>query len=159
MPTSAEGFEPDPELGDLNLSKGGLYNPQFSLRLGAGFGSQIAMTLYRKIPGDGARINNNQHSAWMAAAAGYQAAELEVVQRTMRIKNQGEPSIEPIKSSWEYGQGPTLWAAVAGDSVIAAQNVPVIEAKTPTATKPAVVIEQVPTVPEVEPGDKTSWKP
>ena len=31
----SEGFEPDPELGDLNLSKGGLYNPQFSLRLGS----------------------------------------------------------------------------------------------------------------------------
>ncbi len=32
---------------------------------------------------------------------------------------------------------------------MAAQNVTAIEAKTPTATKPAVVIEQVPTVPEV----------
>ena len=68
-----DGFEPDPELGDLNLSKGGKYDPQFSLRLGAGFGSQIAMTLYRKIPGEGLRINNNQHSEWMAAAAGYQS--------------------------------------------------------------------------------------
>ena len=67
----------------------------------------------------------------------------------MRIKNQGEPVKEPIKSSWKYGQGPTLWAADAGASVMAVQNVPVIEAKTPTATKPAVVIEQVPTVPEV----------
>ncbi len=146
----SDGFEPDPELGDLNLSKGGKYDPQFSLRLGAGFGSQIAMTLYRKIPGEGLRINNNQHSEWMAAAAGYQEAELEVVQRTMRIKNQGEPSLEPIKSYWEYGQGPTLWAAVPGDSVMAAQNVTVIEEKTPTATKPAVVIEQVSTVPHVE---------
>ena len=54
----SDGFEPDPELGDLNLSKGGVYNPQFTLRLGAGFGSQIAMTLYRKIPGEGQRIND-----------------------------------------------------------------------------------------------------
>ncbi len=48
-----DGFEPDPELGDLNLSHGGKYPVQFSLRLGAGFGSQIAMTLLRKIPGQG----------------------------------------------------------------------------------------------------------
>jgi len=46
-----DGFEPDPELGDLNLSHGGLYPVEYALRLGAGFGSQIAMTLFRKIPG------------------------------------------------------------------------------------------------------------
>ncbi|TLN00079.1 beta-ketoacyl synthase, partial [bacterium] len=52
-----EGFEPDPELGDLNLSNGGFYHPQYALRLGAGFGSQIAMTLVRRIPGAGERID------------------------------------------------------------------------------------------------------
>ncbi len=37
--------EVDPELGTLNLSKGGLYPVRYALRLGAGFGSQICMTL------------------------------------------------------------------------------------------------------------------
>ncbi|HEY4692279.1 MAG TPA: beta-ketoacyl synthase N-terminal-like domain-containing protein, partial [Bellilinea sp.] len=36
-------FDPDPELGDLNLSQGGKYDVKYALRLGAGFGSQIAM--------------------------------------------------------------------------------------------------------------------
>ena len=37
--------EVDPDLGALNLSKGGAYPVEYALRLGAGFGSQIAMTL------------------------------------------------------------------------------------------------------------------
>jgi malonyl CoA-acyl carrier protein transacylase len=105
-----DGFEPDSELGDLNLSKGGEYNPQFALRLGAGFGSQIAMTLYRKIAGVGERIDAARQSKWLSAAAGYATVEFEVIKRTLRVMNQGEPIFEPAKSNWEYGQGPTLWA-------------------------------------------------
>ena len=41
--------EVDPELGQLNLSKGGAYPVRYALRLGAGFGSQICMTLLRWI--------------------------------------------------------------------------------------------------------------
>jgi malonyl CoA-acyl carrier protein transacylase len=105
-----EGFEPDPELGDLNLSKGGVYNPQYALRLGAGFGSQIAMSLIHKVPGVGQRIDAQKHLAWLAAAAGYDQVELEVVNRTLRIKSQGVPVHEPAKSTWEYGQVPSMWS-------------------------------------------------
>ena len=42
--------EVDPELGNLNLSTGGSYPVQYALRLGAGFGSQLAMTLLRWMP-------------------------------------------------------------------------------------------------------------
>ena len=105
-----EGFEPDPELGDLNLSKGGIYNPQFALRLGAGFGSQIAMVLFRRIPGVGERINHEIYDNWLAAVSGYVQADLEVVKRTLRIKSQGVPVKEPIQCSWQYGQVPSMWA-------------------------------------------------
>lgn len=111
-----DGFEPDPELGDLNLSKGGEYNPQFALRLGAGFGSQIAMTLYRKISGTSVRIDSVKHAEWISKAAGYDRADTEVSQRTFRIKNQGSPVLEPAKSTWKYGQGPTLWANIDNSS-------------------------------------------
>ena len=46
--------EVDPELGPLNLSKGGAYPVEYALRLGAGFGSQICMTLLRWVPTGGA---------------------------------------------------------------------------------------------------------
>ncbi|HEX8110109.1 MAG TPA: acyltransferase domain-containing protein, partial [Kofleriaceae bacterium] len=42
--------EVDPELGALNLSHGGPYPIRYALRLGAGFGSQISMSLLRWTP-------------------------------------------------------------------------------------------------------------
>ena len=42
--------ELDPELGALNLSRGGAYPVRYALRLAAGFGSQISMTLLRWVP-------------------------------------------------------------------------------------------------------------
>ena len=39
-----------PTSGRLNLSRGGLYPVRYALRLGAGFGSQITMTLLRWVP-------------------------------------------------------------------------------------------------------------
>lgn len=104
-------FEPDPDLGDLNLSRGGKYPVQFALRLGAGFGSQIAMTLTRFIAGVGERIDRKAYDRWLAEVSGYNTAELEVVQRTLRIKQAGPPVREPAASKWRFGQGPTLWAA------------------------------------------------
>src|SRR6185437_5789797 len=50
VPPVANFKEVDPELGELNLSKGGVYPVEYALRLGAGFGSQISMTLFRWIP-------------------------------------------------------------------------------------------------------------
>jgi len=105
-----EGFEPDPELGDLNLSRGGEYPVQFSLRLGAGFGSQIAMTLLRKIPGQGERVDQPTYHRWLAEVSGYPTTELEISKRTLHIKDQGVPAQKPAASRWQYGQGPTLWA-------------------------------------------------
>src|SRR5205823_6426633 len=48
VPPVANFKEVDPELGPLNLSKGGIYPVEYALRFGAGFGSQISMTLLRR---------------------------------------------------------------------------------------------------------------
>ena len=105
-----EDFEPDSELGDLNLSKGGVYNPQYALRLGAGFGSQIAMTFVHRVPGVGERIDKQKHQTWLAAVSGNDQADLEVVNRTLRVKSQGIPNREPARSTWQYGQVPSVWS-------------------------------------------------
>ena len=55
VPPVANFKEVDPELGPLNLSKGGAQPVEYALRLGAGFGSQISMTLLRRVPGSGPR--------------------------------------------------------------------------------------------------------
>lgn len=94
--------EVDPELGMLHLSKGGHYPVQYALRLGAGFGSQICMTLLRWTPTPDGRHRNpdalgfsyritdeKAWRAWMKRISGYEKPEFEVAQRTLRIIDQG----------------------------------------------------------------------
>ena len=65
IPPIANHKEIDPELGNLNLSKGGDYsNIQYGLRFAAGFGSQIALSLVRKWPVVSERIDGQRFLAW-----------------------------------------------------------------------------------------------
>ena len=102
VPPVANFKEIDPELGALNLSKGGAYPVEYALRLGAGFGSQISMALLRWVPTkDGVHRSANDlgyanriadktaWDTWMTAVAGRPAADLEVVNRTLRVRDQG----------------------------------------------------------------------
>jgi acyl transferase domain-containing protein/NAD(P)-dependent dehydrogenase (short-subunit alcohol dehydrogenase family) len=101
VPPVANFKEVDPELGTLNLSKGGAYPVEYALRLGAGFGSQICMSLLRWVKTkDGVRTrpsalgyssriaDTDTWNAWLERIAGHPAADLEVVQRTLRVRDQ-----------------------------------------------------------------------
>jgi acyl transferase domain-containing protein len=90
--------EMDPELGALTLSRGGAYPVRYALRLGAGFGSQISMSLLRWVPNpDGERrapedlgyqyriADPAAWNGWLARVSGQESAEVEVVQRTLRV--------------------------------------------------------------------------
>ena len=103
--SSVPNKEVDPELGVLNLSKGGSYPVQYALRLGAGFGSQISMSLLKWEPTpDGRRPSpsalgyqyriedRGRWESWLKRLTGYDSPELEVVQRTLRAKDQGMAS-------------------------------------------------------------------
>lgn len=105
VPPVANFKEVDPELGTLNLSKGGGYPVEYAVRLGAGFGSQISMSLLHWItPKDGKhrrpsdlgyryRISDeNRWTSWLSQIAGYPTTELEVVHRTLRVRDQGSKS-------------------------------------------------------------------
>ena len=71
IPPIANHQEKDPELGDLNLSTGGYYpNLEYGLRFGAGFGSQIALSLVRKWQVDGDRIDGKKLINWVRNLAG-----------------------------------------------------------------------------------------
>ncbi len=145
-----DGFEPDPELGDLNLSRGGKYPVQYSLRLGAGFGSQIAMTLLRKIPGQAERVDKTAYNRWLSDVSGYAATELETIQRTLRIKNQGAPSQKPSASRWQFGQGPTLWATRPQTAPVSTVSPSQPEAQVPTLQ--SVELKPQPLSPQSKPG-------
>ena len=70
IPPIANHQENDPELGNLNLSKGGYYpNLEYGLRFGAGFGSQIALSLVRRWPINGDRIDGKKFMIWIRQLA------------------------------------------------------------------------------------------
>jgi acyl transferase domain-containing protein/NAD(P)-dependent dehydrogenase (short-subunit alcohol dehydrogenase family) len=100
VPPVANFKEIDPELGPLNLSKGGTYPVEYALRLGAGFGSQISMTLLHWMPtkdglrpspkdlGYASRIADSAAwNSWLSGVAGHPGAELEIVRHTLRVKD------------------------------------------------------------------------
>ncbi|MCW5860054.1 MAG: SDR family NAD(P)-dependent oxidoreductase, partial [Caldilineales bacterium] len=110
--------EVDPDLGVLNLSRGGRYPVQYAMHLAAGFGSQIAMTFTRRIPGGLDRIDNKaRYQRWLADVSGYDNVDAEVVKRVLRVKSNGVPGRAPVGSSWQYGLGPSVRAAAPGDGV------------------------------------------
>ena len=113
--------EVDPALGVLNLSRGGRYPVQYGLRLAAGFGSQIAMTLTRRIPGGLARVDNKpRYQRWLADVSGCDRVETEVVKRVLRIRSDAMPARDAAPSAWQHGTGPTVRAAAPGDISAAA---------------------------------------
>jgi malonyl CoA-acyl carrier protein transacylase len=149
-------FQPDPDLGDLNLSRGGRYPVQYALRLGAGFGSQIAMTLLRKIPGDLERIEDRQtYDRWLSDMAGHDHVELEVEDRTLRIRDAGPPTRPPARSTWRHGRGPIAWASTPSTSPpregIAKQVLPVPLPPPPIPAPAAPVQTPVPPAQSIAP--------
>jgi acyl transferase domain-containing protein len=106
VPPVANFREIDPELGALNLSRGGAYPVTYALRFAAGFGSQMAMALLRWIePPDGAHRAPSQlgyayriadqarWQTWLARMTGKDAPRLEVVQRRLRVVDDGPPTV------------------------------------------------------------------
>ncbi|MDH3500283.1 MAG: SDR family NAD(P)-dependent oxidoreductase, partial [Acidimicrobiia bacterium] len=125
--------EPDPDLGNLNLSRGGAYPVQYALRLGAGFGSQISMTLYRHVPtSTGAHpepdalgyqtrlVDSARWNAWLREATGIPTAQVEVVKRTLRVRDDAAPAA-PFA---DLGSAQTAAPLVSPEPVTAAPAAP-----------------------------------
>jgi acyl transferase domain-containing protein/NAD(P)-dependent dehydrogenase (short-subunit alcohol dehydrogenase family)/acyl carrier protein len=155
VPPVANFKEVDPELGTLNLSKGGIYPVEYALRLGAGFGSQISMSLLHWVTtkdgvhrrpnalGYAYRIaDENCWKAWLSQIASYPTADLEVMHRTLRVCDQG-----PAAARLEVTQKSQAAAApaVPEQPVVAAPAAPApkavlepkVEVNTPVAAPPA----------------------
>ncbi len=113
--------EPDPELGELNLSTGGAYPVNHALRLAAGFGSQIAMSLLRWTPlPDGRHRSPNElgyayrivdpeaWQRWLDAITGLADARLEVVTRRLRAVDVGPPARKVAVPAAEQASAATV---------------------------------------------------
>ena len=110
IPPIANHKEKDPELGDLNLSTGGDYPElEYGLRFAAGFGSQIALSLMRRWPVEGERIDGGRLLAWARGLAGTDDVVMRVLQNKLVAYVDGENNLHggiqgdpwPITSDWE----------------------------------------------------------
>ncbi len=147
--------EPDPELGQLNLSVGGSYPVRYALRLGAGFGSQIAMTLMRWTPMPDGRhrlpdelgyeyriVDQAAWRRWLTTVAGTADAELEVVQHRLRIVDTGAP-VQAVPSAVPT-QVPTAQSApVAPAPAEQPACAPVVAPEPVAAPEPAPVGDEI----------------
>jgi acyl transferase domain-containing protein len=147
--------EPDPDLGNLNLSQGGAHPMRYALRLAAGFGSQVAMALLRWTPvADGQRRAPDQlgytyrivdavaWQRWLDLLAGHDSARLETDHRRLRVVDVGAPATSQHESAV-----PVPYAGQLGTSVH-----PMVPA-TPTipVTAPPTAPAPVPAAPAVAP--------
>jgi acyl transferase domain-containing protein len=162
VPPVANFKEVDPELGQLNLSKGGSYPVEYAIHLGAGFGSQISMILLHWVKTkDGIRRNpnalgyayriadENAWSAWLTGIAGHPAADLEVVQHTLRVRDQAATArAAKVVPASRPEPAPTLVAPAARPAapVLVAkpepkpEPKPVLKVTEPTVEVPVTVI-------------------
>jgi hypothetical protein len=159
VPPVANFKEVDPELGTLNLSKGGAYPVEYALRLGAGFGSQISMTLLHWIATkDGVRgpvrmhwampialVDPNAWSAWLSRVAGQPAADLEVVHRTLRVRDQVRDQVRDRGAAPIAKSASELRAAASAPTQVMAPP-PVVNTRPPDK-KPATAVSAAPVPP------------
>lgn len=89
LPPIANLRQPDPDFADMNLSGGGPTERSHVLRLAAGFGSQIVITLYKRISRLENRITNlSRHREWLKKVTGYLNPCLMEEKRTLRVLEQ-----------------------------------------------------------------------
>ncbi|MHA2098188.1 MAG: SDR family NAD(P)-dependent oxidoreductase [Candidatus Kariarchaeaceae archaeon] len=86
IPPIANFKEGDEELGPLRLSKGENVSVDYALRLAAGFGSQVALALYKK-RGSGNRFGM-LYDSWLETIGG-KRSELIKIGKSLRLKDNG----------------------------------------------------------------------
>ncbi len=130
VPPIANLKEPDPDLMPLNLSAGGTHERRYALRLAAGFGSQIGMSLLKKVAhGDDRIADLSTLQAWLTRYGAKNRPQLEVVNRTLRIAEEELPT----GAEFVLPHGPHR---------VAMEAPPVVE-ETPAAVVVATSFEQV----------------
>ena len=171
VPPIANFKEADPELEGITLSKGGHYNFKYALRLAAGFGSQLGMTLLEKVwqVGEPRIADEAKHQAWLKEISGQQAPVLEVVQNTLRIKDNYQHGVKPAlvmegsqafvdKVNAVHGAKPAATAAPAPVTPVVTPVAQPAPAAAPVVAKPVALDEATVTKEVVKMvGEKTGY--
>ncbi len=87
---------PDPNFEDLQLSRGGKCDSQYALRLAAGFGSQIVMSLYKVNSHEENRVVDiPTHRDWLKKVTGYDDPVITVEDRTLKVAQREGAKSQP----------------------------------------------------------------
>ena len=148
IPPIANHKETDPELGDLNLSVGGEYpDLKYGLRFAAGFGSQMALSLVRRWPITGERIDGAKFLAWNRKLAGSEDVVMRLLDQKLVAYVDGEDNLH----GGVQGEPWPITAPFEGKPSVVAEPAaaPVLEAPAPPAPKPTPIVPPAPTLPPV----------
>ena len=148
IPPIANHRQVDDELGNLRLSTGGDYPDMvYGLRFAAGFGSQIALSMVRKTPIMGERIDGAKLLAWNKSLAQTEALELRVMDNKLVAFIDAENNLHGGLGGEEYHATSKVKAAPVA--------APVVESKPvePSAPQPAPEPEPVVETPIVHQDD------
>ena len=138
IPPIANHKEVDPELGNLNLSKGGDYsNLKYGMRFAAGFGSQIGLSLVKKMEFSGERIDKAKLIAWNQSQAGTSNLELRILQNKLVAYVDGDNNLHGGIQGEEFAKS-------SGQETVSAPVVKAAPAPTP-APQPVSEPEPKPT--------------
>jgi acyl transferase domain-containing protein/NAD(P)-dependent dehydrogenase (short-subunit alcohol dehydrogenase family) len=86
VPPIANLKQPDPDLMPIRLSKGEAVRCEYALRLAAGFGSQIAVAMWRSIAVEDERVvDEARRAVWLKQNTGFDHVREVVEQRTLRV--------------------------------------------------------------------------
>jgi len=133
IPPIANHKEVDPELGNLNLSKGQAYpNLRYGMRFAAGFGSQIGLSLVRKCDYSGDRIDKQKLLTWNQSLAGTSNLELRVLQNKLVAYVDGENNLHGGIQGEEYANA-SEYSAVPAPIVVETKPEPTPVPKIVTA--------------------------
>lgn len=104
IPPIANHKEVDPELGNLNLSKGGDYPElKYGMRFAAGFGSQIALSFVRKCEFEGERIDGQKFMSWVRGLAESEDVDMRILQNKLVAYVDGENNLHGGVQGEEWG--------------------------------------------------------
>ena len=139
LPPIANYKEPDPELAGITLSKGGNYDCEYALRLGAGFGSQVAITFLRRAwkVGEPRVYDAGRQLGWLRDVTGEANPELEVVHNTLRVKDTGAQRARPASGDEETPAAKPVRAPTTASSVPPSPQPSTKEAVAATTATPA----------------------
>ena len=153
IPPIANHREVDDELGDLRLSTGGYYPDMvYGLRFAAGFGSQIALSMVRKVPIIGERIDGAKLLAWNKSLAQTEELELRVMDNKLVAFIDAENNLHGGLGGTEYHATSKVKANPLATPVVTPAVVPIAEPK-PVKTQPEPEIEKVVEAPIVQDAD------